>query len=206
MLASFVQTVSSKFNAAPDPEAQPELLTAFWEMCHRTLVFNPGLLLQLPYAPSLFEAGISCICHQEFQHTRAVLTFLCLFMCPTETANPFRETSAHCLQQSGSRLLQECLRGLASASPENLVDHQVELMRVLIEACPSSVHGWLSNMIITPGFTCGNVDPNGSVMATFVRLILQQPALSTTEFQCVVSDFSRICRGKLGAHALSRYG
>ena len=68
-----------------------------------------------------------------------MLTFICLFMCPTESANEFRETSAQCLQTQGSRLLRECLSGLASASPVNLVDHQVELMRVLIEACPSAV-------------------------------------------------------------------
>ena len=93
--------------------------------CHRTLVFQPGLLLSLPCTPTLFEAAIACVRHQEFQHTRAVLTFICLFMCPTESANEFRETSAHCLQASGAKLLRECLSGLASASPDNLVDHQV---------------------------------------------------------------------------------
>ena len=143
--------------------------------------------------------------HQEFQHTRAVLTFVCLFMCPTEGANEFRETSALCLQKSGARLLRECLSGLASASPDNLVDHQVELMRVLIEACPTAVRKWLQDTISTPGFACGAVEPHGQTMATFAALVLQQPALSTGEFQCVASDFSRICRGKLGADALNRY-
>ena len=144
--------------------------------------------------------------HQEFQHTRAVLTFLCLFMCPTEAANEFRETSALCLQSNGGRLLRECLSGLASASPDNLIDHQVELMRVLIEACPSAVAGWLRSVLDQPeGVQFGVIDPRGAAMATFAQLVLQQPALPQTEFQCVVSDFSRVCRGKLGPEALQRY-
>lgn len=56
-------------------------------------------------------------------------------------------------------------------------------MRVLIEACPSAVHSWLSTIIATPGFTCGAVDPRGAAMAKFAKLVLQQPALPTAEFQ-----------------------
>lgn len=191
---------------ATDPEAQPELLTSFWEMCHRCLVFVPGLLLALPCAPQLFEAAIACVRHQEFQHTRAVLTFLCLFMCPTESANEYRETSARCLQSQGDQLLRECLSGLASASPDNLIDHQVELMRVLIEACPSAVATWLRQIVDQPsGVSFGVIDPHGPAMATFAQLVLQQPALPQGEFQCVVSDFSRICRGRLGPESLERY-
>jgi hypothetical protein len=136
-----------------------------------------------------------------------VLTFICLFLSPTESANEYRETSALCLQQSGARLLCECLSGLASASPDNLVDHQVELMRVLIEACPSAVQTWLTSLLGSPqGLSLGSVvDPQGEVMRTFARLVLQQPALPQGEFQCLASDFSRICRGKLGAEALHRY-
>jgi len=193
--------------STPDPEAQPDLLTAFWEMCHRCLVFVPGLLLSLPVAPMLFEAAIGCVCHQEFQHTRAVLTFICLYLCPTESANEFRETSAMCLQTQGARLLRQCLTGLASVSPDNLVDHQVEVIRVLIEACPSAVSTWLKTLLADTAqpIQCGVVDPQGGTMCTFAQLVLQQPALPQGEFQCVASDFSRICRGKLGAEALDRY-
>ena len=206
VMTVIIQHTCAWLSSSSDPEGQPELLTAFWEMCHRCLVFQPGLLLSLPCAPQLFEAAISCVRHQEFQHTRAVLTFICLFMCPTDSANEFRETSAQCLQTQGSRLLRECLSGLASASPANLVDHQVELMRVLIEACPSAVQTWLVDILNNPaGLSCGAVDPQGEAMRTFASLVMQQPALPQGEFQCVASDFSRICRGKLGADALARY-
>ena len=134
-----------------------------------------------------------------------MLTFLCLFMSGTESAGPYRETTLCCLQANGAWLLQQCLSGLASASPENLVDHQVELMRVLIESCPGAGQSWLLKTISDPAFRCGAVDPKGAAMQTFARLIFQAPALSTAEFQCVVSDFSAICRGKLGADALARY-
>jgi hypothetical protein len=190
----------------PEPEGQPELLTSFWEMCHRCLVFRPGLLLSLPCASQLFEAAVTCVAHQEFTSKRAVLTFICLFVCPTDSANEFRETSVLCLQSQGARLLRECLSGLASTSPDNLVDHQVELMRVLVEACPSAVSSWLGEILSNPqGISTGIVDPQGDVMRTFAQLVLQQPALPHGEFQCVASDFSRICRGKLGVEALARY-
>ena len=64
-----IQHTCAWLSSSSDPEGQPELLTAFWEMCHRCLVFQPGLLLSLPCAPQLFEAAISCVRHQEFQHT-----------------------------------------------------------------------------------------------------------------------------------------
>lgn len=75
----------------------------------------------------------------------------------------------------------------------------------MIEACPSAVHRWLTDTVAAPGFTCGAVPPQSATMGTFATLVLQQPALSTTDFQCVASDFSRICRGKLDGGALDRY-
>jgi len=206
VMTNIIESVCAWLGSTKEPEAQPELLTAFWEMCHRCLVFQPGLLLSLPVAGQLFETAVACVRHQEFTHTRAVLTFICLFMCPTEAANAYRETSVTCLQTSGKRLLRECLSGLAAVSPDNLVDHQVELMRVLIEACPGAVATWLQELLSAPdGLTTGAVDPQGKSMQAFAALVLQQPALPQPEFQCVASDFSRICRGKLGSEALDRY-
>ena len=54
VMTTLVDGVCAWLASTPDPEGQPELLTAFWEMCHRTLVFVPGLLLALPCAPQLF--------------------------------------------------------------------------------------------------------------------------------------------------------
>ena len=49
-------------------------------------------------------------------------------------------------------------------------------MRVLIEACPSAVHTWLTNLLSNPqGLSLGTVvDPQGEVMRTYARLVLQQ--------------------------------
>ena len=47
VMTVIIQHTCAWLVSANDPEAQPELLTAFWEMCHRCLVFDPGLLLAL---------------------------------------------------------------------------------------------------------------------------------------------------------------
>lgn len=47
VLGSLVQSVIGWLKTAADPEAQPELLTAFWEMCHRSLAIHPRILLKL---------------------------------------------------------------------------------------------------------------------------------------------------------------
>merc|ERR1712087_524138 len=200
-----IETVCNWLHSTHEPESEPELLMNFFEMCHRCLVFRPGLLLSLDCVPMLFDSAVTCVSHQEFQHTRAAVTFLCLFMAGTDAATQFRESTARCMQERGSQLVRECLTGLATASPVNLIDHQVELMRVLAEACPSAIKGWLIVTFNTPGFRCGTLPPQARAMATFVQLITEQPALSTGDFQSVVSDFSRMCRGKLSPDSLERY-
>ena len=42
-------------------------------------------------------------------------------------------------------------------------------------------------------------------MASFAQLLSRQASLSTGDFQCVVYDFSQICRGKLAAESLNKY-
>jgi len=200
-----IDTVCSWLHTTAEPESEPELLTSFFEMCHRCLVFRPGIMLNLASVPMLFDTAISCVSHQEFQHTRAALTFLCLFMSGTDAATSFRESAAHCMQQSGAQLVQRCLAGIASTAPANLVDHLVELMRVLAEACPGAVQNWMVETFKAPAFSCGALQPQGPAVATFVQLIVKQPALSTGDFQSVVSDFSRMCRGKLSPDSLDRY-
>ena len=200
-----VESICAFIRGAPDPEAQPELLTAFFEMCHRTLVCNPALLLNLAAVPTLFDAAIACVCHQEFQHTRAALTFLCLFMSGTQDAGPHREAAAHCMHARGADLMRQCLVGLSGTSPPNQLRNLIETMRVLVEACPGAVQSWLLAIVQAPGFHCGAVDPHGGTMATFAQLLARQASLSTGDFQCVVYDFSQICRGKLAAESLSKY-
>eukprot|EP00965_Chrysotila_dentata_P188966 6173053-Pleurochrysis_carterae.AAC.7 len=68
-----------------------------------------------------------------------------------------------------------------------------------------AVHGWLVDAFQSPGFSCGSLDPQGPAAAALVKLVARQPALSTSEFQSIVSDFSRTCRGKLAPNALDRY-
>ena len=85
-LAALVESVCAHLSSGQDAEGRPELLTSFFELCHRTLVFAPGLLLSLPSADALFDAAIGCVTHQEFTHTRAALTFVCLFIAGTESA------------------------------------------------------------------------------------------------------------------------
>ena len=74
-------------------------------------------------------------------------------------------------------------------------------MRVLVVACPSAVQSWLLRIVQEPSFASGSLPPLGPAMECFVTLIVQHsrhsPALSNDDFQSVVSDFSRMCRGKM---------
>ena len=65
--------------------------------------------------------------HQEFQHTRAALTFLCLFMSGTQDAGPHREAAAHCMHARGADLMRQCLVGLSGTSPPNQVRVRVRV-------------------------------------------------------------------------------
>lgn len=193
-LGRLVEVMCSVMNASP--EAEPELLTAFFGMCHRCLVFRPGILLALPCVPQLFRAACGCVCHQEFTHTRAAITFLCLFLTGTAAAAAHREGAAHCLQASGSELMRQCICGLAGLSPDNLIEHQIELLRVLGDSAPTAVSGWLAAALADPSLDLGAMPRNGSALAAFSRAIGQQPT-SISAFQAVAADFSRMCRGKI---------
>ena len=69
---------------------------------------------------------------------------------------------------------------------------------------------WLNELLCaqhgaSDGLITGAIDPQGVTMRSFAALVLQQPALGQAEFQCVASDFSRICRGKLAPDSLNRH-
>ena len=54
------------------------------------------------------------------------------------------------------------VQGLASASPANLVDHQIELLRVIAESAPTAVHGWLVAALADPGLDLGALPRQGA--------------------------------------------
>ena len=66
-----VESICAWIRAAPDPEAQPELLTAFFEMCHRTLVCKPSLLLNLAAVCRRSSMRPSRACATRSSSTRA---------------------------------------------------------------------------------------------------------------------------------------
>ena len=109
------------------------------------------------------------------------------------------------MQNRGAELMRQCLVGLSCASPPNQLRNLIETMRVLVEACPGAVQSWLLTIVQAPGFRLGAVDPHGATMASFAQLLSRQASLSTGDFQCVVYDFSQICRGKLAAESLNKY-
>ena len=41
VMTTLIDSVCNWLSSTTNPEAQPELLTAFWEMSHRCLVFQP---------------------------------------------------------------------------------------------------------------------------------------------------------------------
>ena len=193
-----INVTCAAMESAAAPEAEPELLTAFFDMCHRCLVFRPSIILSLPCLPRLFSTACSCVCHQEYTHTRAAITFLCLFLSGTDAANAHREGSAHCLQASGAELMRQSIRGLASASPANLIDHQIELLRNLVESAPSTAHEWLLAALNDTSIDLGTMLRHGATMDAFTRSVSQRPT-SISGFQTIAADFSRMCRGKIRA-------
>jgi stage V sporulation protein SpoVS len=196
IIETLVEVMCGAMETAASPEAEPELLTAFLSMCHRCLVFRPGILLALPCVPRLFQAACGCVCHQELTHTRAAINFLTLFLTGTAAAAAHREGAAHCLQASGAELMRQCIRGLAGASPDNLIELQVELLCVLRDSAPTAVAGWLALALADPSLNLGAMPRNGSALAAFSRAVGQEPTSAST-FQTVAADFSRMCRGNI---------
>ena len=97
------------------------------------------------------------------------------------------------------------VRRLAALSPDNLIDHQAECLRVLVDACPSAIQQWLVAALSDPSFSSGAVEPKGATMAAFAQLLVRQSALSTGDFPSVCRSLADICRGKLAPDSLNRF-
>ena len=155
--------------------------------------------------PTLFDAAIAFVCHQPgvFQHTRASLTFLCLFMAGTQDAGPYREAAALCMHARGADLMRQCLVGLSGTSPPNQLRNLIET--ISLRLAPAPCRAGCSPSCRCRASTAALSTPHGSTMATSEQLLARQASLSTSDFQCVVYDFSQICRGKLAAESLNKY-
>lgn len=175
-----------------------ELLTHFFELAHRYLVFSVAAILPSPVLPQLLQCAASCITHQEFQHTRAALTFLCLVLSGNEAAQPFVQHIEVAVVRHGCHMVEQIMLGVVAESPPNLLDHLSEALRVIIESFPDRSTQWL--------FACVQSSQKlpkecwercGQQLPTFLNLLTKQPALPQDQFHSLMHDFSGVCRGQI---------
>jgi len=188
-------------------EPEPQLLNDFFEMVHRVLVFSPLTLFALAgdagaASPGslgqLLRAAARCVTHQEFTHTRAVISCLCLFIERAAERSRVSQPVAHNLDHAGPGIMGACVLGLVVMSPDNLVEHQIELLRVLFDACPNQAPQWLSFALQLEPVQAATAGGAGGadVIALFHQLMAYQPRL---EHDAIAREFAQMCRKKAGA-------
>lgn len=89
------------------------------------------------------------------------------------------------------------LAGLISLSPENLIDHQCELLRVLLEAWPAHVCAqWLSAALQHEVVHAAASAAGGENVTLFLQLLSHRPPL---KHDAIAREFARMCRREAGA-------
>lgn len=95
-----------------------------------------------------------------------------------------------------------CGAGLVSLSPENLLDHQCELVRVLAEARPGYTPQWLSMALMSEPLKQATASAGEEGAALFLQLMAHRPPL---RHDAIVRQFGAMCRRTSGIDGLRAF-
>jgi hypothetical protein len=93
--------------------------------------------------------------------------------------------------------------GLIGASPENLLDHQCELVRVLLEtAHEQTASAWLHSAFQLEPIRAAAAPAGAEGVSLFVQLLTHRPALQLDQ---IAREFAHVCRRKGGIDGLRQF-
>jgi hypothetical protein len=83
-----------------------------------------------------------------------------------------------------------------------LLEHQSELLRVLIEAWPQQSVGWLHGTFQMEAIRSAAAPAGADGISLFLQLLTHRPPL---QHELIAREFARVCRRKGGIDALRKF-
>jgi len=224
-LLAHLTSSTDRYLRARNIADRPELVTAFFELARKYILFCPSALLTCPEFVALFDLSMLCLtgCDGERESTRAVLVFLSNLVgwrkirFSETIVEFFKSASAaisSCTQRHGVDLAHTCLFALAGGSTQMLWPIYAECLHSLLTAILDDLsipdrfdasRKMIAVVLSNPKLAgCLPVDVGEIVVRTMFELLQRGPK-SKQKFKMLLMDFAKLCHGEIKAEDLLVY-
>ncbi|CAH3115700.1 unnamed protein product [Pocillopora meandrina] len=170
----------------------PDILQSFMQFVCRGLKANPKLVFEGDgYHVNIFQCGLAALDVQESHTVRAACTFFSTFI----TACENEETAKRTLQEYGSYLVSQVIRGIAGGVPRQCTDYMAEILFALNRHNVTMLSRWMQEVMKVEGFPSNLVTV--SQKEQFSSAVLRDRA-HRRRVKESVTQFSLLCRGLYG--------
>jgi len=193
-----------------DLEGSPEMLSAYFDLLSRTMLFCPRTFL---HQASVFSVVCELSCHVlKLRHRdvlRSLLAFLASLTGPKAMGLKGSDVSNVVLQQmtvSGRALLHATLISTSDSCPVDLAPKLAETVLMLVQVVPREESVQLAIQLLTmPHLQKGQFESD-SDRERFVKLLVSPDLWATPRrFRAMWGDFAKVCQGQGQADALVAY-
>lgn len=140
---------------------------------------------------NIFQCGLAALDVQESHTVRAACTFFSTFI----TACENEETAKRTLQEYGSYLVSQVIRGIAGGVPRQCTDYMAEILFALNRHNVTMLSRWMQEVMEVEGFPSNLVTV--SQKEQFSSAVLRERA-HRRRVKESVTQFSLLCRGLYG--------
>ncbi|RMX44834.1 hypothetical protein pdam_00009291 [Pocillopora damicornis] len=170
----------------------PDILQSFMQFVCRGLKANTKLVFEGDgYHVNIFQCGLAALDVQESHTVRAACTFFSTFI----TACENEETAKRTLQEYGSYLVSQVIRGIAGGVPRQCTDYMAEILFALNRHNVTMLSRWMQEVMEVEGFPSNLVTV--SQKEQFSSAVLRERA-HRRRVKESVTQFSLLCRGLYG--------
>lgn len=212
------------------PDACPQVIRAFFEMCQRYVLFCPSALVTCREFSNIVSLAVECLtaCKGERESTRATVIFLSqlfgwksLRLAPGVTQVLERHAGMidEQLAKHGEKVTRVCVSGLGGGSPQmlwpTLSDCVIAIVTHVVGSNASSpvveentiAHQWVYASLSSCTTTNGKpleAETCRQIMGILFNLA-RNGNKSKPKAKMLLTDFARLCKGEMGMDALVAY-
>ena len=180
----------------------PDVITAYFEMCYRFLLFCPDALVAQASFPSTMDLSLACIPLKEKEPLRAIF---CFIERAAAIPSPMWEScAAQWFSANGAGLYKALIWSLSDSCPPEAIPRLSPLLFSLNARMAGHAQHWMVAALSAPDYP---VPPNVLDDTAKKHFVQANANLASNQrrFLAMIQDFAQICRQQQTSDALVAY-